>query len=272
MTRAPATATILRSKLAVGRVTGRVLGKVVSQSPAAGASVPEGSSVDLVMARERPEPPVQPAPPGGVTVPNVVGLGRGQATATLHRVKLRVGRVTGPSSGNVASQSPAAGASVPEGSSVDLVMAPAGAEPPVRPAPPGDVTVPNVVGLGRGQATTALARLELRVGNVTGPSSGKVRSQSPAAGSVVPERSQVNLIMERSGDDDDTGGRGARPEETTVPNVVGMRRGPATAAIRGARLSVGTVTGPSSGRVRSQSPAAGTSVPVGSAVAIELKR
>ena len=65
--------------------------------------------------------------------------------------------------------------------------------------------------------------------------------------------------------------RRGRGERITVPNVVGMTQADAQAAIGTAQLVVGTVTEEYSdtvpgGNVISQDPAAGTSVPIGSAV------
>jgi beta-lactam-binding protein with PASTA domain len=108
--------------LTVGTVTqahsGTVpAGDVISQNPAAGASVAPGSAVDLVIS-------LGPAP---VTVPDVVGLAQAAAQTAITDASLTVGTVTQDNSdtvpaGAVISQNPAAGASVAPGSAIDLVV------------------------------------------------------------------------------------------------------------------------------------------------------
>jgi hypothetical protein len=88
----------------------------------------------------QPLPCKFPAPPVRVTVPNVVGKAQGIATADLLNLHLALGAVTLTSTsslpaGDVVSQSPAAGASVAEGSAVSIVVS--------SPPPPIDVC-PNL--------------------------------------------------------------------------------------------------------------------------------
>ena len=92
-------------------------GNVISENPAAGASVAKGSAVDLVVS----------SGPAMVTVPNVVGNTQAAATTAITGAGLTVGAVTMQSSsavasGNVISENPAAGASVASGSAVALVI------------------------------------------------------------------------------------------------------------------------------------------------------
>src|SRR5207244_8258823 len=84
---------------------------------------------------------------------------------------------------------------------------------------------------------------------------GNVISQSPAAGTSVASGLAVNLVVSSGA---------PPPAPVPVPNVVGQTQAAATSAITGAGLTVGTVTMQSSttvasGRVISESPAAGTS-------------
>jgi RHS repeat-associated protein len=92
-------------------------GNVISQNPAAGTSVTAGSPVNLVVSLG----------PAIIIVPNVVGLAEAAAKAAITSAGLTAGNVTTANSatvpaGNVISQNPAAGASVAEGSPVDLVV------------------------------------------------------------------------------------------------------------------------------------------------------
>ncbi len=130
-----------------------------------------------------------------VAVPNVVGATQAAAGNTLTAAGLAVGSVSqGASatvpSGDVISESPAAGTQVASGTSVDLVVS-------TGPAP---VSVPNVVGDTQAAATSALTGAGLSVGTITLASSatvaaGDVISQSPAAATSVAAGSAVSLTV-----------------------------------------------------------------------------
>ncbi len=115
-----ARATLLSATLAVGSVTEShslsvPLGAVISQSPAAGQSVLEGSEVALEIST------------GPVLVPNVVNTEESQARAVVLAAELTVGAVRYVedlivAEGLVISQSPVAGAAVLDGEPVALVI------------------------------------------------------------------------------------------------------------------------------------------------------
>ena len=119
---AQAQTAIVAAKLAVGSVTKTTsatvpAGNIVSQTPVAGASAPTGSVVNLTVSLG---PPL-------VTVPNVVGQPQAQAQSALVAAKLAVGTITTAinatvPAGSVISQSPAAGASAPPASAVNLTV------------------------------------------------------------------------------------------------------------------------------------------------------
>ena len=143
LTQAAATTAITGAKLTVGTVTQQPsttvpTGNVISQDPASGSSVAEGSPVSLVISSG----PL-------VTVPNVVGLTQAAATTAITGAKLTVGTVTQQTSttvpaGNIVSQAPAAGTSVAPGSPVNLVT---GLPPdPSTVAPPVDTSVATTIG------------------------------------------------------------------------------------------------------------------------------
>ena len=254
LTQDAATTAITAAKLTVGTVTQQssntvATGKVISQDPASGNSVAQGSPVNLVIS----------SGPQMVTLPNVEGLTQDAATTAITAAKLTVGTVTQQSSntvatGKVISQDPASGNSVAQGSLVNLVIS----------SGPQMVTVPKVEGLTQDAATTAITAAKLTVGTVTQQSSntvatGKVISQDPASGSSVAQGSPVNLVISSG------------PQMVTVPNVEGLTQDAATTAITAAKLTVGTVTQQSSntvatGNVISQDPASGNSVAQGSPV------
>src|ERR1700732_2332925 len=253
LTQDAATTAITAAKLTGGTVTQQssntvATGKVISQNPPSGNSVAQGSPVNLVIS----------SGPQMVTVPNVEGLTQDPSTTAITAAKLMVGTVTQQISntvaaGKVISQDPANGSSVAQGSPVNLVIY-SGLQ---------IVTVPNVEGL-TDAATTAIAGAKLTVGAVTQQSSntvaaGNVIRQDPASGSSAAQGSQVNLVISSG------------PQMATVANAEGLPQDAATAAITGAKLTVGTVTQQTSdtvatGKVISQDPASGSSVAQGSPV------
>ncbi|MGE4180758.1 MAG: PASTA domain-containing protein [Limisphaerales bacterium] len=251
---AAAEAAITGAGLVLGVVTGAnsdlvPVGVVISQDPAGGESVAPGSAVDLVVS-------LGPTP---VLVPNVVGLSEAAAGAAITGAGLTVGAVTTANhptvpAGDVISQDPVGGTSVAPGSSVALVVS----------LGPVLVTVPDVVGLTQAAAEAAIVGAGLTVGAVTTAnhptiSAGEVISQNPVAGASVVLGSSVALVVS------------AGPAPVEVPDVVGLDEAAAEAAITGAGLVLGVVTGANSdlvpvGVVISQDPAGGESVAPGSAV------
>ncbi|MBL8258439.1 MAG: PASTA domain-containing protein [Candidatus Competibacteraceae bacterium] len=163
-------------------------GSVISQNPAAGASVASGSAVALAVSSG-------PAP---VTVPNVVGQSQSVAGSTLQSAGLTAGSITTESStaapaGIVIRQNPAAGAAVAPGSAVALVVS----------SGPPPVTVPDVVGLTLQNAQNVIARAGLLTGSMTDQTTGNfslnnlIASQNPAAGASVVRGASVNLVIWR---------------------------------------------------------------------------
>src|SRR5204863_7081177 len=179
-----------------------------------------------------PHPDVQigsgATPPPTVPLPNVVGQTQAAATSAITSAGLAVGAVTQQSSstvasGNVISESPAAGTSVTSASAVNLVVS-SGAPPPTQ------VAVPNVVGQTQAAATSAITSAGLTAGTVTMQSSttvasGNVISESPAAGTSVAKGSAVNLVVSSGA---------PAPGQVAVPDVVGGAEAAATGAITGA--------------------------------------
>jgi len=100
--------------------------KVISVSPTPGSMVRRNAVVDLTVSKgEEKKAAVPPAAVKKVTVPNVVGKSITEAKKLIEKAGLRLGRMTKASDENyefdtVLKQSPAAGASVPEGGKVDV--------------------------------------------------------------------------------------------------------------------------------------------------------
>ncbi len=121
MTQSAAEAAITSAGLTVGTVTEQYsdtvpAGQVISQNPAAGASVAPNSAVALVVSKG-PEP---------VNVPDLVGMTQSAAEAALTSADLVIGGVTeaynNSPAGNVYSQVPSAGSSAAPGSTVDIAV------------------------------------------------------------------------------------------------------------------------------------------------------
>src|SRR6185503_8080764 len=142
-------------------------GSVISQNPAAGAQVPSGSAVSLVVSSGLPL----------VATPSVVGQTQAAATAAITGAGLSVGAITTASSTTVAAglvitQTPAGGTQVASGSAVALVS-PTGA--PARSVFTVDAVV-SIDGTGSVVApafsTTGANELLVAFVSSDGPSSG----------------------------------------------------------------------------------------------------
>jgi beta-lactam-binding protein with PASTA domain len=168
-------------------------GKVIDQSPSARTTVPLGTPVDVTIAG-----PV-------CSIPSVAGLTPEQAKPILIAAGCDLGTVTvGPAgnpddAGKITGQNPPAGGQVPEGTKVDVVIA-----PPVGAALLGaaatNCTVPAVIGMSESDARSKVEAsgcvLVTEPVNTTNPAEiGKVTTQTPAAAMVVPRGSAVKVTI-----------------------------------------------------------------------------
>lgn len=171
---------------------------VVSQDPPGGESAAAGSTVFITVTQPLETGPGAAAQRGEealAEVPDVVGMPRTQADDALRSAGFAV-RVTGVYSdavpaGLIISQTPAGGASAPEGSTVSLLVS-------LGTEPENTVPMPGVVGKTTAQAQDAIraAGLEPRVLYQPNKHSiGKVYQQSPAAGMAVPEDRLVFVLV-----------------------------------------------------------------------------
>ena len=225
-------------------------GTVIKQVPLAGTKAKEGSTVALTVS----------SGPGNTTVPTVIGETVAQAKTNIESQSLKVGSVQHQSStafaaGRVIDSSPSAGTSVPVGSKVTLI---------VSTGPPA-VQVPDVTSEDVGQAKATLegrgfnVRTTDEVTSAAAP--GTVISQDPGGGALVPNGSDVTLVVAKA------------PPTVAVPNVVGKTTGAADAALGAAGFpavaSQQTVTNQSQdGIVLSQNPGAGTQAKKGTNISI----
>jgi eukaryotic-like serine/threonine-protein kinase len=161
------------------------IGIVLSQDPAGGAKV--RSTVPIVLTVSGTQ--------SSVKVPSVLGESPASAGATLSQAGLNVGSQSSAcssqfASGLVSVQEPAAGATIPPNTSVNLVISSGSC-----------VAVPNVVGQSQTAAQTAITAVGL-VTNTTfdttcagGAIAGNVDAQNPAASAQVPSGSTVNISV-----------------------------------------------------------------------------
>jgi len=227
-------------------------GTVLSQDPAGGLQVPEGSTVTLTVS----------SGPCNAIVPDVVGQPQAAAEAAIDAAGLALGTVTTQCddtvpAGSVISQTPAGGTPVTLGSAVDLVVS----------SGPCPVPVPDVTGQTESAAAAAITGAGLAVGTVTTQCSdtvpaGSVISQNPVAGTSVESGSAVDLVISSG------------PCDAVVPDVVGLTLEAAQAALSVYSFSVNVSESCSdtvpAGSVISQSPAGGTPATQGPGTVVNL--
>jgi beta-lactam-binding protein with PASTA domain len=249
---ASAQSLISGQNLAVGAVTTQpsssvAKGIVISSNPGAGEQVASGSRVSLVVSSGQQ---VTTA-----TVPDLAGQSLASAQASITGQDLVVGAVsTQPSSsvakGVVIRSNPAAGAEVSSGSRVGLVVS---SGPAVT-----KVAVPDVSGSSLAEARSLVAGANLVIGVVRQQTSasvpaGQVIRSSPGAGAQVLAGAPVSLVVSSG-------------SPRTVPSVVGLSLGQATAKLQAAGLRVVAVDADGrpvkSGTVVSVDPGAGQPAPV----------
>ncbi len=192
------------------------------------------------------------------TVPDVTGQTQGAAVATLRREGLQP--VVSVSANADVAKGLVIGTTPPHGTIVDresrvTVFVSSGAE---------SVVLPDLVRKSGAEAARVLRQKGLRPTTQSQPSEsvakGLVISTDPSAGVSVQVGSPVTVYVSSG------------PQEAAVPNVTGESQATATATLAAAGLKVSAskreVLEPAAGTVISQSPVAGSSVRVGSTVAI----
>ena len=225
-------------------------GAVVSQQPARGTLLKEGSTVTVV-------------PSKGLPIENVPSLS-GEIDCVVARQLL--------AEAHFKAQCPALSAytkTVPQGDVInwsyhgqlDPTTAPYGSTIAVAISegkPP--VAIPSFAGYTWTQASAALTSdglspKEVKVFSTTVPA-GEVISTTPATGVLVPADSTVTVTVSKG------------PQTVTVPNLVKDTVQKATAALQKVGLVVGQVYGPGTGKVFTTVPLAGQRAKVGTAVTL----
>jgi serine/threonine-protein kinase len=222
-------------------------GKVFKQDPSAGTKIDKGSTVTLTVSKGPPQ----------VTVPDVKGEQWATAQQALVNAGLQPQRfsVPGNTAGQVTATNPAAGKSVPKGSTVHVNVM----------SGPAMAAVPSVVGLSIQEATARLNQAGFHANpsytDSTAPAN-QVISQSPAPGTSEPKGSSVTVRVSNG------------PPQVTVPDVVGYTSQQAVQALEAAGFQVvqqPVATDASQQNiVQSQNPAGGSQAAKGSTVTITV--
>lgn len=252
------------------QTNGDIRGTVRSQSPTAGTLVHKQTPVSVVFQ------------PIMVRVPSVIGRNHSQAMTQLQapEVGLQL-RPQGDIRGTVRSQSPAAGTLVPKHTSVTVVF------------PPDTVRMPNLIGLNHAQATARLRTIDLDLlFRSQGDIRGTVRTQSPAAGTLVHKRSSVTATFSAPpartppartpGNPGNQGSVLTRPPQAPsnptiiAPQLVGMKFGEAKQLLISKGLlwspGLGTAGASPTDIVSRQEPAAGAAVRTGGMVLLHVRK
>jgi eukaryotic-like serine/threonine-protein kinase len=162
------------------------VGHVISQAPSGGVGVKTGSTVTLTISKGQQTG----------TVPNITKMDITNAQNTLIAAGLVLGSETQANDaapvGQVISQDPAAGTSLPQGGFVNVVVSKG----------PVSVSVPSVVNTTRSNAEAQITNAGLVANTqesaVTDPAQdGIVVSQDPASGSSRPQGSTVTIVVGR---------------------------------------------------------------------------
>jgi beta-lactam-binding protein with PASTA domain len=157
-------------------------GTVLALGPDVPSELPKGSEVVLIVSKG-PQPRVVPEGMSGGTYE--------QAAAALEAVQLKPKRVEEfhdtITAGKVISSRPGPGSEVPRDGEVEVVVSKG----------PDLVKVPSVSGLTLDQATAALERSGLTVGEVFGPANGRPFDTNPSPGTSVKRGTTVDIYLRR---------------------------------------------------------------------------
>lgn len=234
--------------------------RTVTVAPAP-TETPVATATPPPIATPTSAPPTRTAIPLAA-VPNVVGQQFDRAAVALSQLGISLQKEAEQETdqappGQIIAQTPSEGALVPAGSTIRVITA--------RPLPLP--RVPNVIGQTLDAAQKALIAIGLPSKASTTPSQepeGRVIGQQPPAGTQVPRGTQVLLVVSAG-------------DKVSVPNVVGMTEQDAQNAIKAAGLTTAQANNSGSspavpiGRVESETPSAGSLVPRGTTVYINVR-
>jgi eukaryotic-like serine/threonine-protein kinase len=232
--------------------------EAIRTDPSGGTKVQKNSSVEIITGGQGPK----------VTVGSYQGQSLTDASAAVRTAGLTpkvepTSLCTAQQINIVCSQHPDSGARLSPGQTVILFTAPAA----VTTTTLATVQVPNVATETTGAACTQLVNAGFVCGSSTPTPSnlttGQVVSTSPAAGTLQPKGTTINLNVSSG------------PQTVTVLNVVGDTQSQAMTALTGQGLVPSTTCQQTSsptedGIVTAQTPVGGATVPPGSTVTITV--
>jgi eukaryotic-like serine/threonine-protein kinase len=221
-------------------------GRVISQSPAAGAWLDDGGAVHLVVSRGPPP----------VAIPDVAGKPQDEASLIL------VGAGFAVDAKRTHDENAPAGIALRTEPAANEKQAPETTIALIVSDGPAPVAVPDVSGKSYDAAVATLQPTRFSVARADDFSeavpAGVVIGTEPPAGQLAPRDSQVVVHVSKG------------PQPVQVPNVVGANVEQASQALQANQL-VADVQNFSPGRtVKSQSPTAGTQVNKGTKVTLVL--
>jgi beta-lactam-binding protein with PASTA domain/tRNA A-37 threonylcarbamoyl transferase component Bud32 len=225
---------------------------VFSQTPKPGERTQKGNFVTIYVSSGPPK----------TTVPSVVGKQIDEALSDLQDAELKGKQVRVDSdqpAGEVVKQSPKAGASIAEGSTVTLSVSKG----------PQPIAVPNVIGTSFASASSTLQARGFAVAR--GPDvesnepAGTVVDQDPDGGTFQLPGTKVTLRVSKG------------PTTSTVPDVTSQSQSDAQATLQASGFRVRIVQQPvtdpnQEGIVQTQDPPGGSQAPAGSTVTIAVGR
>ncbi len=221
-------------------------GRVISQSPTAGAWLDDGGTVRLVVSRGPPP----------VVIPDVAGQPEQQASLVLTGAGFVVDTKReydeNVAAGLALRTDPGANAKQSPDSTVTLIVSQG----------PRPVAVPDVGGKGYDAAVAALQAKRFSVTRSDDYSEtippGSVIGTDPPAGQLAPRDSQVAVHVSKG------------PQPVAVPNVVTLSVEQASQALKASGLVADVQNFAPGGTVKSQTPPAGTQVNRGTKVTLVL--
>jgi serine/threonine-protein kinase len=215
--------------------------QVITQRPEAGLLFAKGRTIVLTVSAKQ------------VPVPNVVGQTYDDANTALTKLGLVVSRVDQETpdqpASTVLSSSPAAGTKVDKGTTITVTVA---AEPPVA--------VPDVRNQDQVQAQAILQNAGFQISVAPVPNNdvpaGKVVNTDPAPGAMVPKGTTIAVSVSEG------------PQTAAIPSVIGQPAQSAATTLTGAGFNVVVTSCTAFENVKTQSPGAGGTAPVGTTVTI----
>ncbi len=225
-------------------------GKIIGSVPASGAEVRRGDTVELTVSKGRER----------YKVPGIVGRSLEEARTLIRQAKLKTGAISQRydekvPQGSVISADPTVGTSLKPGTTVALIVS-QGRQPIELTDWTGRSWLEAQSELKNKGLVAVVEREEVNANVAV----GAVVSQNPATGTLY-RGDQVTFVISKG------------PELVAVPDVVGKEENEATTVLQQAGFTVQVSRSwftPPGTTVRSTDPAAGSQVPQGSTVTVQI--